>query len=179
MLHETVLAPTGFVSDGSSLQEWIYGSVRVQVGINPNASAHLAESERVEKTAELVFFEDVMEQLGRAMKRHVKASFEAFVHLRNELPLAADGHRPVNEHFRRTCDGLLVATLDELAIPYHVVGGSIAERLQTICRLFDLVPVMSLGAALDLAERDYAGQDMRDELSRGGTAAVLASGGKR
>ncbi|YCH07455.1 hypothetical protein ACTAQJ_20580 [Arthrobacter sp. alpha11c] len=32
----------GFISDGSSLQEWIYGSVRVSLGLNPSASAHLA-----------------------------------------------------------------------------------------------------------------------------------------
>lgn len=36
----------GFVSDGSSLQEWIYGSVRVSPGLNPSASAQLKAGEQ-------------------------------------------------------------------------------------------------------------------------------------
>ncbi|GGK49268.1 AAA family ATPase [Salinarimonas ramus] len=108
--HEKRLAPD-FVSDGCSLQEWIYGSVRVKYGVNPNESIDLAPSESVARTAELVFFEEVMSELGKAFKRHVKSSFDLFVHLRNELPLAKDGHRPVNENFRRSSDELLLSTL--------------------------------------------------------------------
>jgi hypothetical protein len=39
----------------------------------------------------------VMASLGNSFKRHVKDSFDVFVHLKNELPLSADGHRPVND----------------------------------------------------------------------------------
>ena len=92
-VHEARLAPS-FLSDGCSLQEWIYGMVRVTVGINPNDSIGLSHLETVEKTADLAYFEEVVGQLGLAFKRHVKSSYDAFVHLRNELPLAADGHRP-------------------------------------------------------------------------------------
>lgn len=165
VLHEDRLGDS-FVSDGSSLQEWIYGSVRVRVGINPNDSAHLSAGESVEKTDELRFFEDVTDQLGRAMRRHVKGSFDAFVHLRNELPLAADGHRPVNENFRATCDDLLQHHLDELGIPCHVVGGSMAERLEQITALFGLPVVMSTEAAIAAAQAEYATIDVRDETQR-------------
>src|SRR3954454_6093694 len=41
-VHESRLSD-GFVSDGCSLQEWIYGTVRVTVGVNPNASLHLSD----------------------------------------------------------------------------------------------------------------------------------------
>ncbi|MFD0329503.1 AAA family ATPase [Streptacidiphilus monticola] len=120
--HERELAGRGFISDGSSLQEWIYGSIRVRVGINPNASVHLGDAD-VDRTPELEFFESVMERLGVSFKLHVQRSFDAFVHLRNELPLAADGHRPVNERFRTLADETLLRVLDELGIPVHVIGG--------------------------------------------------------
>ena len=101
-VHESRLAD-GFISDGSSLQEWIYGSVRAIVGINPNHSIGLSDLESVPKTPELLYFEEVMGLLGNAFKRHVASSFDAFVHLRNELPLSDDGHRPVNNRFRELC----------------------------------------------------------------------------
>ncbi|WP_454703374.1 hypothetical protein [Agrobacterium leguminum] len=56
---------------------------------------HLALDKSVEKTDELSYFEGVMIELGKLFKRHVRASFDGFIHLRNELPLAKDGHRPV------------------------------------------------------------------------------------
>lgn len=173
VLHETRLA-SGFVSDGSSLQEWIYGSIRVVVGINPNASAHLKLGESVERTEEIRYFEATMVQLGMAMKRHVKSSFDVFIHLRNELPLAADGHRPVNDNFRTMADKTLLAVLDELNIPYHVVSGTVPERLERIAEVLDRAPVMSAERARHLAEVEYAGLDTRDERSR---ATVLSGSG--
>ena len=171
VLHESRLAG-GFISDGASLQEWIYGSVRVIVGINPNESVHLTDLESVEKTPELAFFEEVMDQLGLAFKRHVKAGFDGFVHLRNELPLAADGHRPVNERFRSLSDQYLLRTLDELAIPYHVIGGTMPERLQKIVSIFGLRPRRDLDEAVRLADQEYRALDVRDETERALTAAA-------
>lgn len=168
-VHESVLS-TAFVSDGSSLQEWIYGRARVIVGLNPNDSVHLADDESVPLTEEMRFFGEVMDQLGMALKRHVKSTFDGFVHLRNELPLATDGHRPVNERFRRMCDARLLETLDELEIPYHVVGGTIPERLERIAATFGLSPVMSTGEAVRLATEEYGLLDVRDETERAGAA---------
>ena len=172
-VHEARLAPS-FLSDGCSLQEWIYGRVRVTVGINPNDSIGLSELESVEKTPELACFEQVVDQLGLAFKRHVKSSYDAFVHLRNELPLAVDGHRPVNDRFRTMSDELLLQVLDELAIPYTVVSGSVAERLREIVALHDLPTVMSVEDALVLAEAEYAGLDVRSEAER--TAEPVGAG---
>jgi hypothetical protein len=156
----------GFISDGCSLQEWIYGSVRVTVGINPNDSVHLSELESVEKTDEIRFFEDVMGQLGLAMKRHVKHNFEAFVHLRNELPLAEDGHRPVNERFRSMSHELLLKTLTELEIPYVQIGGDLASRLEQIVAQYALPVVRPVGEAIAVAEAEYAAIDTRSEVDR-------------
>jgi len=172
-VHESRLWD-GFISDGSSLQEWIYGSVRVTVGINPNDSVHLSDLESVEKTPELAFFEDVMSELGKAMKRHVKGTFDAFVHLPNELPLAEDGHRPVNERFRSMSDEHLMKTLTELEIPYHVVGGTLPERLARIAAIFDLPVVRTAEEAIALAQREYDAMDVRDETERAADTAPAA-----
>ncbi len=164
-VYEARLAD-GFVSDGSSLQEWIYGSVRVSLGLNPTASAHLEDGETVKKTAELAFFEDVMTNLGNSFKKHVKGSFDAFVHLKNELPLSADGHRPVNDQFRRLSDTILQQTMDELHIPFHVVSGAVEERLEQIAMLFGLEAKMSPAEATRLAAEEYAQLDVRSEKER-------------
>ncbi|ALV47811.1 ATP/GTP-binding protein (plasmid) [Arthrobacter alpinus] len=156
----------GFVSDGSSLQEWIYGSVRVSLGLNPSSSAQLKDGETVEKTAELAFFEEVMLSLGNSFKRHVKSSFDVFVHLKNELPLSADGHRPVNDQFRNMSDAILQRTMNELGIPFHVVSGSVEERIAQIAALFNLETQMTPEAAVEMASAEYALLDVRPEQDR-------------
>lgn len=154
VLHEARLNPE-FISDGCSLQEWIYGSVRVKYGVNPNDSIKLGPDDSVEKTDDLVFFEDVMWELGKAFKRHVKSSFDHFVHLKNELPLAKDGHRPVNENFRRSSDELLLSTLEEMGMPYVVIGGSMEERATAIAEVFQKKPVMAIDLAIAEAHAQY------------------------
>lgn len=170
-VHEAAL-PDGFIADGSSLQEWIYAALRVQYGMNPSATADLDPVPRSELSAEMLFFEQVVEQFGHAFKQHVSATFDAFVHLRHELPLANDGHRPMNERFRTACDEMLRAALDELRMPYHVVGGSLPERLGAIVELFDLPVVMGVDEAIALAEEEYSKIDKRLETERVRATAV-------
>lgn len=155
VVHETRLADTGFISDGCSLQEWIYGAVRVKYGVDPNQSAELKLGESVKKTGDLVYFENVMSEIGKLFKRHVTSSFDRFIHLRNELPLSEDGHRPVNEHFRSSSDELLQSTLDEIKMPYDVVSGSIEERCTQISKILNRAPVMEIEKAIEIADERY------------------------
>ncbi|MBQ1090337.1 AAA family ATPase [Streptomyces sp. B93] len=155
-----------FISDGSSLQEWLYGAARLRYGMNPNATAGGGNGLARTTPEEMVFFGKVVEQYGQAFKQHVKATYDAYVHLRHELPIAADGHRPMNDEFRTTIDGMLLATLDELEIPYHVVGGTVAERLEAIVEIFGLTPVMSTAEAIERARQEYGRQDFRMEHER-------------
>ncbi|MFL6113391.1 MAG: AAA family ATPase [Catenulispora sp.] len=175
VLHESRF-PESFISDGTSLQEWIYGSVRVVVGINPNDSIHLSELEAVERTAEIAVFDAVMEQLGRAFKDHVKGTYDAFVHLPNELELARDGHRPVNERFRSMADERLLQVAAELGMPTHIIGGSVADRLVRIAEIFDLRALMPVDEAIDRADAEYRSLDMTIESDR---AAVVGAVGAR
>ncbi|MFC4606538.1 AAA family ATPase [Streptomyces maoxianensis] len=168
---QEALLGENFISDGSSLQEWLYGAGRVIHGMNPNDTAGNEGGLVTELTPEMHFFSSVVDQYGYALKQHVKNTFDAYVHLRHELPIAADGHRPMNEGFRATIDNMLLATLDELEIPYHVVSGTMPERLETIAGIFGLEPVMSTEKAIELAWEDYGQQDFRIETDRVPSAA--------
>jgi hypothetical protein len=156
-----------FISDGSSLQEWLYGAGRVIYGMNPNDTADALQAQgEPSEDPQMRFFAEVVDQYGRAFKRHVKNTFDVYVHLEHELPITSDGHRPMNEQFRATIDEMLLETLRELSIPYHIVSGTMPERLEKICGLLGLEPVMSVENALELSLADYQGQDFRMETDR-------------
>lgn len=157
-VHEHALGVTSFLSDGTSLQEWVYGAMRVHVGINPD--------DPFEHTPEIEFYADVLEQIGHAVKRHVRVTYDAFAVLRNELPLAPDGHRPVNDTFRRLADARLRATVTELGIPFVVVQGSLRQRLVAITDRFGLPHVTDLDSAVAAAKADYAAAAARIEVLR-------------
>jgi hypothetical protein len=155
--------PDGFVSDGSSLHEWCYGTVRVLVGINPNESVDL---QKVELTDELRFYAEVMRQIGVPAQQHAKRSYDSFVHLPIEFPLVKDGHRPVNERFRSLADEMLLESLRELGIPVHIVGGSLTERLEKIIDIYEFTPKMSIADAIQHAQDEYAKIDTTSETDR-------------
>jgi hypothetical protein len=165
-VHEAVLGEH-FISDGSSLQEWLYGAARVSYGMDPNTTV----DGPVEAHPDMPFFEKVVDQFGNAFRRHVKETFDAFVHLRHELPITDDGHRPMNEKFRTLIDDMLLSTLDELKIPVFVVSGSFTDRLEAIVDRFDLPRVMTIDEAVARANEDYAQLDLRLETERAKNAA--------
>lgn len=161
-VQESLLGDS-FLSDGSSLQEWLYGTARVIHGMNPSATEGQPAGP---PPAEMLFFEQVVAQFGHAFKQHVKGTFDAYVHLRHELRIRDDGHRPMNEEFRATIDDMLLATLEELKIPYYAIGGSFSERMTAIVETFDLPTVMDLDEAMALADSEYGELDMRLETER-------------
>ncbi|HEX6359920.1 ATP-binding protein [Actinophytocola sp.] len=162
-VHESHL-PNGFISDGSSIHEWVYGKVRMSVGIHPDDSVEID----VERTAEMRFFEDVLDNLGAVVKQHAQRTYDAFAHLPIEFPLVADGHRPVSERFRRLSEDVLLTTLREHGIPYHIVGGSVTERLRTIVGIFGFDTVMPVDEAIARTDRELAAMNVADEIARSG-----------
>jgi len=162
---EAVLGES-FISDGSSLQEWIYGAARVRYEMNPSATAHLTELDGADLTPEMQFFAAVIDQYGHAFRQHVSKTFDAFVHLENERPLTDDGHRPMNERFRSFCDEMLIRTVSELGVPCWNIRGRMEERLLQIVDIFELPVVMPLAEAIERMEADYAAADKRLENER-------------
>ncbi|GHU38275.1 ATP-binding protein [Bacilli bacterium] len=147
-----------FISDGSSLHEWIYGTVRMSVGINPSDRNSQVVSEDTLQT-----LKDVIYQLGCVVKDHAKNTYDSFIHLPVEFPLQEDGHRPVSEVFRNQSDTLLLQTLDELGINYYVVGGTIEERLEKIISLYHLSQVMSLEEAIQKSNEEVKAYQIQIE----------------
>jgi hypothetical protein len=161
-VHESKL-PGGFISDGSSLHEWVYGKVRMTVGLHPGRPE---AADGFRSVDERDFFDQVIDAMGAVMRRHAVNTYDAFAHLPIEFPLAADGHRPVSEDFRAKSDVLLLDTLRQARIPVRVIGGSLADRLAEIVRSFGFSTVMPVERAIDLARSEMSRIDVSDELAR-------------
>ncbi|MBZ9644981.1 ATP-binding protein [Streptomyces sp. PSKA30] len=151
-IHHEAAQPGSFIADGSVIHEWIYGVARMRVGINPSAGFGLRAVKNVVGLPYKNFYKQYMHAYGLTVKSRAARVYDAYVHLPVEFPMAEDGHRPVSEKFRRLSDSLLIETLEELQIPYHIVGGTVAERLTKIVDIFDLSPVMPLEEAIGIAE---------------------------
>ena len=140
-----------FVSDGSSLHEWIYGKSRMRIGINPNDNWALRFAKNLARLPYRPLLLEISEAFGAVVKRHAKQNYDEFIHLPVEFPLVKDGHRPVSDEFRSLSDHLLKQALDELGIRYHVVAGTLEQRLERIGEIYDLRPVMPLAEAVAAA----------------------------
>ncbi|MFJ9010363.1 ATP-binding protein [Streptomyces canus] len=147
--HESGAGP--FISDGSVIHEWIYGEARMRVGINPGANLLVKTAKNIAGLPVKRFYRQYMDAYGAVTKARAKRIYDAYVHLPVEFAMKADGHRPVSEKFRKLSDDLLIETLEELQIPYHVVGGSVRERVAQIVDIFGLPLVMPLDEAIDQA----------------------------
>ncbi len=145
-VHESKLVDN-FLSDGSALHEWVYGKGRLAFGINPEDPAASESLDPLIKNT----YSEFIENLGCVVKQHAKKTYDEFIHLPVEFPLAKDGHRPVSENFRNMSDQLLIETLEELNIKYHVVSGSIEERLKKILEIYDFKPVIAIEEAINSA----------------------------
>ncbi|MDN8600270.1 AAA family ATPase [Citrobacter sp. S2-9] len=151
-----------YISDGSSLQELLYGEARLIYGINPSA-----DNENNDRySTDIFFFARVLEEIGRSFKSHVTNTYDIFFHLKHELPLTADGHRPMNSDFRNLVDKRMLEVLNETGIPYSIISGSVESRVIEICEHLHLKPVMSISEAIERATLDYTAQDLRLEEER-------------
>ncbi|MFE2473147.1 ATP/GTP-binding protein [Streptomyces mirabilis] len=151
-IHHEAAQPGSFIADGSVIHEWIYGVARLRVGINPGAGVGVRIVKNVVGLPYKSFYKQYMHAYGLTVKARAKRTYDAYVHLPVEFPMAEDGHRPVSEKFRNLSDELLIQTLEELQIPYHVVGGTVTERLKKIVDIFGLPLVMPLDEAIAIAQ---------------------------
>jgi hypothetical protein len=159
-IHTEAQQTGSFVSDGSVLHEWIYGEVRMRIGINPGASLGHRAVKRVAGIPVKPFMQRYMDAYGGVVKARAKRLYDVFVHLPIEFQMQADGHRPVSEKYRQLSSDLLIETLEELEIPYHIVGGTVPERVERIVDLFSLPLVVPVDEAVELAaERIRIGKE--------------------
>ncbi|HET6483006.1 MAG TPA: ATP-binding protein [Actinoplanes sp.] len=145
--------PGPFISDGGVFHEWVYFEARMRVGINPGAPWWVSAIKTVAGLPVKHFYQRYTDTLGDITKARAKRLYDAYVHLPVEFDMHPDGHRPVSEKFRRLSDDLLIEALEDMGLPYHVVGGSIPDRLAKIIDLFELPTVMPLDKAIEEAEQ--------------------------
>lgn len=141
-----------FISDGGVFHEWVYFEARMRVGINPGAPWWFGAIKSVTGLGKRKFYQRYTDTLGVVTKRRAKAIYDAYVHLPVEFDMKPDGHRPVSEKFRRLSDDLLIEALEDLGIPYHVVGGTVRERLERIVDIFGFPLVVPIDEAIEKAE---------------------------
>ena len=151
-IHNEAAIPGSFISDGSVIHEWIYGEARMRVGINPGAGPLLRATKTVLGLPYRKFYRDYMNAYGTIVKNRAQRLYDAFIHLPVEFDMEHDGHRPVSEPFRHLSDRLLVETLNNLDIPYHIVGGTIPERIEQILALHPIPIVMPVEEAIHQAQ---------------------------
>jgi AAA domain len=141
-----------FVSDGSVIHEWVYGEARMRVGINPGAGAGVRLVKGVMGLPVKRFYQQYMDAYGVITKNRARRLYDVYIHLPVEFDMVEDGHRPVSEKFRRLSDELLIQTLEELGIPYHVVGGTVLERVSKVVELLGLPLAMPVEEAIAVAQ---------------------------
>jgi nicotinamide riboside kinase len=145
-----------FISDGSVLHEWIYGEARVRLGLNPGAPLLHRAAKRIAGIPYRRFFKLYMEAYGALTKDRATRTYDVFVHLPLEFEMDADGHRPVSEAYRQVADRLLLEALEELEIPFHVVGGTVHERVARIVDVLNLPVSMPVDEAVATAAAEVA-----------------------
>ena len=124
----------------------------MRAGINPGAGLAVRAVKAVMGLPVRRFYRQYMDAYGVISKNRAKRFYDAYVHLPVEFGMAEDGHRPVSEKFRRLSDALLIQALEELGLPYHVVGGTVQERVSKIIEIHGLPRVMPLDEAIAKAQ---------------------------
>src|SRR5579875_198363 len=165
-IHGEALAASNgcFLSDGSVLNEWVYGRVRMIVGLNPGAPLLERVLRRIAGFGARRFMERYLDAYGTVVKERAKRLYTCFVHLPVEFPMDPDGHRPVSERYRTLSDTLLLDTVNELGLPCAVVRGTLSERIAAIVDHYRLPLAMPIEDAVRLArERIGASRDALHE----------------
>ena len=123
----------------------------MRVGINPGAPLLHRAAKRVVGLPAKPFFQQYIDAYGTVTKQCAKRSYDVFIHLPVEFEMRTDGHRPVSEKYRRVSDRLLIDTLEELDIPYHVVGGTVHRRVEQVIDLLGLPVEVPVDEAVTIA----------------------------
>ncbi|PRD54706.1 ATP/GTP-binding protein [Sphingobacterium gobiense] len=144
--------PEGFISDGCTLQEWLYGSTRLFTGADPDEYPWQQKLKQLLRYSRYRNFQEQLRGFEGMAKAYAKTHYDVFFHLPLEFAFVSDGHRPTSERFREASEQLLLQTYDEMGIVPTIVSGNLDVRLSTIIDHLALSPVMPLEAAIRHAE---------------------------
>lgn len=142
-----------FITDGSVLNEWIYGTVRMKVGINPGSKLMYRISKAIMGVAAKPFFKKYLSAYGQVTTMHAKQWYTDVVHLPIEFKMNPDGHRPVSEKYRVLSDKEIQKTFTDIGLEPNLITGSQHDRLKKIIELYDLPIVVSIDEAIKRANK--------------------------
>ncbi|MGP7816806.1 AAA family ATPase [Niallia sp. 01092] len=140
-----------YVTDGSSIHEYIYGLARLKYDIYMGNNYIKKAISRIAILPYKKVLNGFIDSFGNIVKTYAKDYYDIFIHLPIEFPLVRDGHRPQSETFRSICNDLLLDTIKELGIDYLVVHGSLENRLKQIVDRLNLKCMMSYEEAISIA----------------------------
>lgn len=142
-----------FITDGSVLNEWIYGTVRMKVGINPGSKLIHRVVKSIMGITAKPFFEKYLNAYGQVTIQHAKQWYTDVVHLPIEFQMNPDGHRPVSEKYRILSDEEIQRAFVNIGLKPNIVTGSLYNRLERIIELYNLPIVIPIDEAIDKAEK--------------------------
>ncbi|KRM91730.1 AAA family ATPase [Fructilactobacillus florum] len=137
-----------FISDGSVLNEWIYGTVRTKIGINPGSPLYQQAIKFILGINANRFMKKYLNGYGTVVNQYAKNMYTEIIHLPIEFKMHPDGHRPVSERYRRLSDKEIYIAYKRMNIPMHVISGTQEERINKIIILLNLPQVVATKQAL-------------------------------
>lgn len=140
-----------FISDGSVLNEWIYGTVRMKVGINPGSSLTHRAAKAVLGLPARSFFKKYLNAYGQVATQHAREWYTDAVHLPIEFDMDPDGHRPVSEKYRILSDQELRTAFTDIGLTPKMIAGTQVERVKQIVDAYDLPLIVPVEEAIQLA----------------------------
>lgn len=144
---------SSFITDGSVLNEWVYGTVRMKVGLNPGLKLFHRIAKAILGISGRSFYKKYMNAYGEVAKIHSKQWYTDVVHLPVEFPMSADGHRPVSEKYRILSDEEIQKGFISIGKHPQLISGSQRERLEKIIKLYDLPIIVPIEEVVLRAEQ--------------------------
>lgn len=141
-----------FITDGSILNEWVYGTVRMKVGINPGSEFIHRMMKAVLGIISKPFFHKYLNAYGQVTLLHAKQWYTDVIHLPIEFEMNPNGHRPVSEKYRTISDVELQKSFSEIGLKPILIFGSQEERVKKIVELYKLPLIMTIEEAVEKAE---------------------------
>lgn len=142
----------GFISDGCTLQEWLYGSTRLVTGAYPDEYPLQLKLKHLLHWRAYRNFQKQLQRFEGLAKAYASTHYDVFFHLPVEFPFVSDGHRPTSERFREASEQRLLQTYDEMGLCPVIVRGDLETRLYTLMDHLQLPPVIPINDAIRQAE---------------------------
>lgn len=124
---EWPLQNSGFISDGSVLNEWAYGKARTICWANGPHSKVVDPH-----------FDYAIDAFWELVMDHARTWYDDVIHLPIEFDIVNDSHRPVSQEFRETAGRIVREAWDKLGKNVIEVTWSIPQRIDAIVRQLGL-----------------------------------------